>query len=75
MTDIKAEMSEWIEEHIKCVSHTIKSYKKPYTEAQLVRMKGPCSQLKILFDFVDRFNIDIDYKVYDKYREFADINF
>lgn len=74
-TMLLEEMSEWIEQHIKCIAHTIKDYKKPYKSAELSKMRTACAQLKVLFDLIDRFDIDINYQTYDKYKEFADISF
>ena len=72
---LKNAMSNWLEEHIECVAHPIVKFKAPYTPTQLTRMQAPCAQLKLMYDFVDRFNIDIHYKVYDKYEGFARISF
>ena len=71
---LKNAMSVWFEDHIKCIVHPIEEFKRPYSAEQMVRMMVPCGQLKLLYDLIDRFEIDIPYQVYDRYKEFADFN-
>ena len=63
-------MSEWLQEHIECIGQSLDGFKKPYTAAQLKKMEVPKAQLKVIYDFVCKFDIDIDYQVYEKYLHF-----
>ena len=69
------DLTEWIEDHIKCTGYSIRNFTKPYTAAQLRRMETPCARLKVLYDLVDKFDIDIDYKTYNKYKDYASLIF
>ena len=73
MPSLKGNMAQWIEEHIECCAHDIKDIKPPYTKADLEKLKIPCAQLRILYDLSNRFDIDLNYIIYNKYERFANI--
>lgn len=70
---LKAEMRTWIEENIQCCGYDIKDFTEPYTGAQFESLKIPCAQIRMLYDLINKFSIDIDYRIYNKYKKFANI--
>jgi hypothetical protein len=70
---LKADMAQWIEEHIECCAYDIKDFKEPFTKEELRKLKIPCAQLKILYDLANRFDIELNYVIYNKYEKFANI--
>lgn len=70
---LKADIAQWIEEHIECCAYDIKDIKEPFTKNELEILEIPCAQIKILYDLANRFDIDLNYVIYRKYERFANI--
>lgn len=73
--NLKENMATWIGEHITCLAYPIKSFVPPYSKEQIDVMKIPCSQIKLMYDMVQRFDIPVDYEILDEYERFSNLTF
>ena len=72
---MKKKLQEWVEQQLEFIGHDILGIEAPYSIQELERMKIPCSKIGTLYDLIDAFDLDINWTILKKYKEYANIRF
>jgi hypothetical protein len=68
-------IAEWLVQQLEYIFYDIKDFNEPYDLSTISRMVTPCAKIKIIYDLIDRFDIDIGYVNYNKYKKYSLYNF
>ena len=69
----KRDIAEWVSEYIDCIGRDVINIEEPYSRKDMEKLKVPTSQLKILYDLLHHFDIQIKRDIYHKYKRFSSL--
>ena len=55
----KYDLGQWVEESLECIGSEIEYCKTPYSTQDLNILRVYCPQIKLLYDFLNHFDIEI----------------
>ena len=67
----KLDLAQWVEESLESIGMDVEGCVEPYSPQHLIILREYCPQIKLLYDFLNRFDITIKTEIYDKYKGFS----